>query len=137
VIGAQILEPLKPFTAAVPCIRHHHERWDGKGYPDGLRGTDIPFGARVVSLVDSFHAMVSKRPYQNRVKGLVYARAEIRRNAGTQFDPQLAAAFVRMTEEQAERIAEFVESEPETAPNEYAELTLQDDGLTSNWAELD
>jgi HD-GYP domain-containing protein (c-di-GMP phosphodiesterase class II) len=137
VIGARILEPLKPFTAAVPCIRHHHERWDGKGYPDGLRGTDIPFGARVVSLVDSFHAMVSKRPYQNRVKGLVYARAEIRRNAGTQFDPQLAAAFVRMTEEQAERISEFVESEPETAANEYAELALQEDGLTSNWAELD
>ncbi|HJU86124.1 MAG TPA: diguanylate cyclase, partial [Gemmatimonadota bacterium] len=82
-IGARILEPLKPFTSAVPCIRHHHERWDGKGYPEGLRGEDIPFGARVVSLVDSFHAMVSKRPYQSRVKGLDYAREEIRRNAGT------------------------------------------------------
>ena len=110
-IGARILEPLRPFSSAVPCIRHHHERWDGKGYPEGLRGEDIPFGARVVSLVDSFHAMVSKRPYQSRVKGVGYALEEIRRNAGTQFDPRLAETFARMIGEQPERIAAFVESD--------------------------
>jgi HD-GYP domain-containing protein (c-di-GMP phosphodiesterase class II) len=137
-IGARILDPLKPFTAAVPCIRHHHERWDGKGYPDGLRGPDIPFGARVVSLVDSFHAMISKRPYQSRVKGLGYAREEIRRNAGTQFDPELAAMFVRMIEEQAERMADFVESEPApSASEEYSEFSLRAEVVGSTWSEVD
>ncbi|HET6616339.1 MAG TPA: diguanylate cyclase, partial [Gemmatimonadota bacterium] len=138
-IGARILEPLKPFAPAVPFIRHHHERWDGKGYPDGLRGEDIPFGARVVSLVDSFHAMVSKRPYQSRVKGLGYAREEIRRNAGTQFDPRLAAAFVRMIEERPDRLAVFVESEVGSDSGEtlgYSGLSLRADVVGSTWSEV-
>jgi diguanylate cyclase (GGDEF)-like protein len=139
-IGARIMEPLKPFGGVVPCIRHHHERWDGKGYPEGLRGEDIPFGARVVSLVDSFHAMVSKRPYQSRVKGLAYALEEIRRNAGTQFDPSMAEAFVRMIREQPERVAAFVESD---APRdgaegvEYGGFPLQADAVASAWSEVE
>ena len=138
-IGARILEPLRPFSPAVPYIRHHHERWDGKGYPEGLRGTAIPFGARVVSLVDSFHAMVSKRPYQSRVKGLGYAREEIRRNAGTQFDPELAGIFVRMIEEQAERMAAFVDSDPAVTEPEglaYAGLPLHAEVADSRWTEV-
>lgn len=132
-IGARILEPLKPFSSAVPYILHHHERWDGKGYPDGLRGVQIPYGARVVSLVDSFHAMVSKRPYQSRVKGLVYAREEILRNAGTQFDPELAAAFLRMTEEHGKRMADFVESDLALSGNDSpTPLALQ-----TRWVEIE
>ena len=139
-IGARILDPLKPFTSAVPCIRHHHERWDGKGYPEGLRGEDIPFGARVVSLVDSFHAMVSKRPYQSRVKGLGYAREEIRRNAGTQFDPRLAETFVRMIEEQPERIAAFVESDVHVDAAEaveYGGFPLEPAAIAPAWSEVE
>jgi response regulator RpfG family c-di-GMP phosphodiesterase len=131
---------LKPFTSAVPCIRHHHERWDGKGYPEGLRGEDIPLGARVVSLVDSFHAMVSKRPYQSRVKGLGYAREEIRRNAGTQFDPRLAETFVRMIDEQPERIAVFVESDPSieaAGAVDFGGLALDADAIAPAWSEVE
>jgi len=94
VIGAQVIQPLKGFEPVVPLVRHHHERWDGKGYPDGLAGQDIPYGARVVGLVDAFYAMVRRRPYASRRRGLRYAIGEIRNNAGTQFDPELSERFL-------------------------------------------
>ncbi|BCV22233.1 hypothetical protein hamaS1_23020 [Moorella sp. Hama-1] len=64
VIGAKILQPLVPLKEQIPWIRHHHERYDGKGYPDGLRGEAIPLGARIIALADSFDAMTSDRPYR-------------------------------------------------------------------------
>lgn len=94
VIGAQVIQPLQGFEPVVPLVRHHHERWDGKGYPDGLEGDEIPYGARVVGLVDAFYAMVRRRPYADRQRGLRYAIEEIRRNCGTQFDPELAERFL-------------------------------------------
>jgi HD-GYP domain-containing protein (c-di-GMP phosphodiesterase class II) len=84
--------------------------------------------------------MVSKRPYQSRVKGLGYAREEIRRNAGTQFDPQLAATFVRMIEEQPDRMAVFVESDPGAGASDglaYAGLVAPPEVLGSTWTEID
>jgi HD-GYP domain-containing protein (c-di-GMP phosphodiesterase class II) len=80
---------------ALPGVRHHHERWDGKGYPDRLAGADIPLMARLLALADTFDAMTSDRPYR---KGLAaeIALDEIQKNAGTQFDPELAPAFVEM-----------------------------------------
>ena len=109
IVGARIVEPLKGLDEAVPFIRHHHERWDGKGYPDGLAGNTIPYGARIVSLVDAFYAMIRSRPYADRARGLRYACEEIRRNSGTQFDPDLAQRFLDVVEANRDIIATLVD----------------------------
>ena len=109
IVGARIVEPLKGLEEAVPFIRHHHERWDGKGYPDGLAGNAIPYGARIVSLVDAFYAMIRGRPYADRARGLRYACEEIRRNSGTQFDPDLARRFLDVVDANRDIIATLVD----------------------------
>lgn len=73
--------------------RHHHERWDGLGYPDGLAGSDISVSARVVTIVDSFQAMISKRTYKEPIPW-PQASLEIERNLGTQFNPFLGRIFL-------------------------------------------
>jgi ribonuclease P protein subunit RPR2 len=73
-------------------VRHHHERWDGGGYPDGLQKTEIPLGARVFAVADALDAMTSDRPYR-RARSWEEATAEIVREAGRQFDPQVVEAF--------------------------------------------
>ena len=85
-IGAQIVEPISFLKGAVEIVRTHHERWDGAGYPRGLRGEQIPLAARIFAIADCFDAMTSDRPYR---AALSFAEAfdEIRRGAGTQFDP--------------------------------------------------
>ncbi len=98
-IGAQIISPIPFLSGAVELIRHHHERYDGSGYPDGLRGEEIPLAARVFAVVDSFDAMTSERPYRGPM-GVERARDEIRGGAGTQFDPEIVRVFVRMIEEE-------------------------------------
>lgn len=90
--GADILRAIPSLHHAIPATLHHHERWDGRGYPHGLAATDIPLPARIVAVVDSFDAMVADRPYRKSLT-LEQARAEISRGAGTQFDPQIAATF--------------------------------------------
>jgi len=91
-IGERISEPFPLSPAFGPIVRNHHERWDGRGYPDGLRGEDIPIGARIVGIVDAFDAMVHVRPYR-AARPPEKAIAELRRGAGKQFDPVLVTVF--------------------------------------------
>jgi HD-GYP domain-containing protein (c-di-GMP phosphodiesterase class II) len=91
--GARLIGPAWPAQEALPYVLYHHERWDGTGYPAGLRGTDIPAEARLLAVVDAFDAMTSMRPYR-RALPTWRALAEIERCAGTQFDPTFAAAFL-------------------------------------------
>lgn len=92
IIGEEICRPLASSREFAPIVRHHHERWDGLGYPDRLRGDEIPIGARIVGLVDAFDSMVNDRPY--RFAGTFDdAAAELTRGAGHQFDPDLVERF--------------------------------------------
>ncbi len=75
------------------CILAHHERWDGRGYPRGLSGEEIPLEARIIALADSYDAMSSERPYRKALDESVILY-EIRKNAGRQFDPDIAKVFV-------------------------------------------
>ena len=91
--GARILESIPALERVRPLVLHSHERWDGAGYPSGLAGAEIPSGARVIAVVDAWHAMTSDRVYQNALSR-DEAREELKRNAGTQFDPAVVEAFL-------------------------------------------
>jgi HD-GYP domain-containing protein (c-di-GMP phosphodiesterase class II) len=104
VIGAQILAPVRSLEGHVSGIRHHHEAWDGSGYPDGLRGEAIPLNARIVCLADSFDAMTSTRPYRAG-RSLEQAIAEMRHCAGSQFDTRCVEAFIAILQGEAEPAA--------------------------------
>ena len=91
--GARMVELVKTLRPAVPCVLHHHERWDGRGYPDGRAGEAIPAEARVLAVVDAFDAMTSDRPYRQALPPQ-RAIAELEKGAGTQFDPEVVAVFV-------------------------------------------
>ncbi len=93
--GEEMLRPLRFLNEALKIVRHHHERFDGKGYPDGLKEEKIPFLARIVSVADAFDAMTSDRPYRKRFD-LDYAVREIKKHRATQFDPQAVEAFLKM-----------------------------------------
>ena len=96
-IGARIVEPIAKLKNIGNIIKHHQEKYDGSGYPDGLRGEEIPLEARIISVVDAYHAMISDRPYRKALPEEV-ALGELRKNVGTQFDPIVVAAFVRAWE---------------------------------------
>jgi len=103
--GARIISQI-PFLEDVSrIVRHHHERWDGKGYPDGIAGEAIPLGARIFAVADSFDAMTSDRPYR-RAMSVEEARVEVVRCRGTQFDPEIVDAFARVPAEQLHEIAD-------------------------------
>jgi putative two-component system response regulator len=92
IIGAEMVKNISYLIPALPIIRHHHERWDGLGYPDGLSGNEIPLAARIVAVADSLDAMITSRTYR---KALTPDEAyeEIARCSGTHFDPEVVRAF--------------------------------------------
>ncbi len=96
-IGKRLLESTMRLHALLPVVLHHHERWDGTGYPDGLAGEAIPFAARVIAICDAWQAMTRERPYRPALSRSA-AIAELRGGAGTQFDPGLVEAFVESVE---------------------------------------
>jgi len=108
VVGDKILKPLRFLACEAKAVRHHHERYDGKGYPDGLKGDDIPLIARVVSVADAFDAMTSDRPYRSK-RPLATAMEEIARGAGTQFDPLAADAFSTIPLARLEQISRHLD----------------------------
>ena len=106
-IGARILEPVSFLADIVPCVRHHHEWYDGSsaGYPDRLRGTQIPFPSRIILVADTVEAMTSDRPYRKALP-IEAVEEEIRRYQGRQFDPSVASAFLTLIEREGE---DFIE----------------------------
>ncbi len=93
--GAEIIKPLVALKPVVPIILYHHERYDGKGYPKGLKGEQIPLGARIMAVADAFEAMVRARPY-HKVFTVHRTASEIEKYSGSQFDPQVVKAFLRI-----------------------------------------
>jgi diguanylate cyclase (GGDEF)-like protein len=102
-MGRRLIEHIPFLRGAVPVVYHHHERWDGTGYPDGLRGKDIPLGARIFAVADAFDAMTYDRPYSRAIP-VASARVEIERCAGTHFDPSVAATFLSLSLECLEEL---------------------------------
>ncbi|WP_238473235.1 HD-GYP domain-containing protein [Desulforamulus profundi] len=94
VMGANILKQIDTFSDLVAIVRAHHERYDGRGYPDGLAGEDIPLISRIITVADSFEAMTSDRSYRKRFT-IEYALEELQRCAGTQFDPTIVNHFIQ------------------------------------------
>lgn len=107
-IGERICDPLRMSRDFTPIIRHHHERWDGTGYPDGLKGEGIPLGARIVALADAFDAIVRGRPYR-AARTTEEAYDELRKHSGTQFDPGLVPLFIEETDRDGAGVAPSVE----------------------------
>jgi putative nucleotidyltransferase with HDIG domain len=95
--GARIIDAFNRSATVLGIVFHHHERYDGRGYPAGLRGVDIPLGARIVNVADAFDAMTTNRPY-GRTKTHAEATVELQKGAGTQFDPRIVAALIRARE---------------------------------------
>ncbi len=107
-IGVHMLGDAAIFTDILPIVKHHHERYDGRGYPSQLVGEDIPYVARIAAVADTFDAMTSKRSYRDSLP-IDVVRAEIERCSGTQFDPNIAKVFLDIMDNEFDLIREIQE----------------------------
>ena len=110
-IGAHILCNAEVFKDIIPIVKHHHERYDGKGYPGQLKGKDIPYFARIATIADAFDAMTSKRTYRNSLP-IDVVKAEIEKNLGTQFDPEIGKVFLDILDNAYDKIEKIKEDYP-------------------------
>jgi response regulator RpfG family c-di-GMP phosphodiesterase len=108
-IGEHILGPVIDSQEVLKTVRHHHERYDGTGYPDGLKGKQIPLGARILAIADTYDAMTSERPYRTAMSTEI-ACAEIEHCKGAQFDPAVTDVFLKVVNKKSELLA-FIKSE--------------------------
>lgn len=104
--GIEIIEPVPSLKKVIPLILHHHERYDGTGYPQNLKGKDIPYLTRILSIADSFDAMTSNRPYKESMS-FNEALGELKRCSGTQFDPEIAEAFIDTIKSHSNYLSSF------------------------------
>ncbi len=95
ITGEEILRPVQRMQEVAKILRHHHEKWDGTGYPDQLRGDAIPLGARIMAVIDAYSAIVDKRPYKEP-RTQEDAVRELRHGTGTQFDPRVVETFLKI-----------------------------------------
>ena len=107
-IGAHILGSAVIFKDIIPIVKHHHERYDGTGYPSKLKGEEIPYMARIAAVADTFDAMTSRRSYRGPID-IEHVKEEIKRCEGTQFDPQIAEAFLDILNNNFEKIKDIQE----------------------------
>lgn len=96
-LGSDILKPVHRLAGAAKVVRHHHERYDGHGYPDEIAGETIPITARILTTVDSYSAIVDRRPYK-QARSHAEAVEELKRCAGSQFDPEVVKTFIELFE---------------------------------------
>jgi putative nucleotidyltransferase with HDIG domain len=106
--GEKIVERLSLFRNGAVLIRHHHERWDGTGYPDHLKGEEIPLGSRIIAIADSFDAMTTQRYYRDRVKSFEEGLQELKDYAGTQFDPNLVDIAIKVISENRGKLIQLM-----------------------------
>ena len=107
-IGVHILSSASMFQDILPIVKHHHERYDGRGYPSQLKGEDIPYLARIAAVADAFDAMTSRRVYRDSLP-IDVVITEIEKNKGTQFDPNIAEAFLEILKNNYEEIKNIKE----------------------------
>ncbi|HPG30003.1 MAG TPA: HD domain-containing protein, partial [bacterium] len=101
--GAEIVKPLSEYFNVINAIKYHHERWDGKGYPEGLKEKKIPFYARILAVIDSFDVMINYRPYKEPMT-IIEAKNELKKCGGFQFDPELCGLIIDIPDEEILKI---------------------------------